>query len=90
MKALYKLLNIVAWLFMILGVVVGVLIKISVIDIPQLDEISSVIAMGYSGMIFLSGGIFFALNEFLQRLEEYLNDKDSYNNKKINKKGVRL
>ena len=75
MKALYKLLNIVAWLFMIFGVVAGVLVKVSMFNVSSTNEISSVIAICYSGMIFLTGGIFFTLNAFLQRLEKYLKDK---------------
>ena len=76
MKALYKLLNILAIFFTIVGIISWVAIKSCMADIPQLTEISSIIAIEYSAMIFISGGIFFLLGKFLPMLEEYLKDKN--------------
>ena len=81
MKLIYKTLNILSIFFMVLGVAAGFAIKLGVADIPQLNEISSIIAIEYSAMIFISGGIFFILNELLHMLEEYLKGKDKYNTK---------
>ena len=77
MRALYKLLNVLAIFFTIVGVISWFTIKSCLADIPQFSEISSVIAIEYSAMIFISGGIFFLLGKFLPMLEEYLKDKNT-------------
>ena len=76
MKLIYQTLNIVSIFCIVLGIVAGVAIKLKVPDIPQINGFSSIIALEYSGMLFVSGGIFFSLKKFLQMLEEYLKDNE--------------